>query len=361
MLPGCGGLVPGTLENVSSKQKRPSLQRSATLDVYEAEVLPGLEPVAEAELKGLAGVQRVKRGQGSILFHFQGDALRLRELRTVVAVYVVLHFAVPRPKALLGHEHMTRLLDALSRIRKREMFRGFRISAAGSDSAVFTRLSDMLTRETGLRAEEEGELLLRMRRAGAGWDVLVRLTPRPLSARAWRVCNRSGGLNATLASAMLEWAALKAADRVFNPMCGSGTLLVEAGLKARPARLVGCDLDEAALECSVQNLEEAGLGAELLEVDATATGLETASFEVIVCDPPWGDAVGSHVDNAERYPALLRECARLAAPGARFVLLTHELKLVERVLAAQDAWRVESQVQAFHGGHYPRAYLLLPR
>ena len=34
---------------------------------------------------------------------------------------------------------------------------------------------------------------------GEGWEVLVRLTPRPLTARPWRVCNWPGALNAVVA------------------------------------------------------------------------------------------------------------------------------------------------------------------
>lgn len=350
----------GTLRGVPPFSKRPRDPRNVPPEIYEAEVLPGLEPFAEAELKRVAGVRQVQRGKGSVIIHFLGDAATLNRLRTVVSVYHVMHFAVPRPKALLGHEHLSRLTRAIAVLRQRETFSGFRLSAAGSDSSVFVRFTEMLSRETKLPQREDGELLVRVRRAQAGWDVLLRLTPRPLSVRPWRVCNLTGGLNATLASAMVETAEIGPSDRVFNPMCGSGTLLVEAALYASPARLVGCDLNAAALECGAQNLNAAGVQAELLGADATATGLEAGSFEVIVSDPPWGDAVGSHTDNAALYPALLKECARLATPSARFVLLTHELKLLERVLADQDFWRVERHFQAFHGGHYPRAYLLVP-
>lgn len=328
---------------------------------FEAEVLPGLEPFALAELKRLSGVQRVSAGEAAVAFRFVGDAAKLAALRTVVAAYQVLHFAVPRPKALLGHEHLSRLGRAVAALPRRETFGSFRLSAAGSDSVVYTRLAELLTLETGLpHVPDEGELLMRVRRApGEGWEVLLRLSPRPLSARPWRVCNLAGGLNAGLAAAMLALADVKPGDRVFNPMCGSGTLLVEQGLRLPPARLFGCDLNPAAIACSARNLRAAGLGGvELLEADATRTGLEAGSIDVIVTDPPWGDAVGSHTDNAALYPALLNEAARLAAPGARLVLLTHDLRLFERTLRAQTAWRAVEQFGVFHGGHHPRVYLL---
>ena len=73
--------------------------------------------------------------------------------------------------------------------------------------------------------------MLRVRKADIrrdGWEVLIRLTPRPLSAREWRVCNMEGALNATIAAAMIEMTDPSARrPRVFNLMCGSGTLLIE--------------------------------------------------------------------------------------------------------------------------------------
>ena len=128
---------------------------------------------------------------------------------------------------------------------------------------------------------------------------------------------------------MVGLAEVKPGERVFNPMCGSGTLLIEAGLGAEPGaiKLRGCDQAPAALACSAQNAAAAGLAVALVEADATTTGLAESSVDVFLSDPPWGDAVGTHGDNAALYPALLAECARIAAPGARFVLLSHEVRL----------------------------------
>ena len=339
---------------------QPQTKQTANL-TYEAEVLPGLEPFALAELKGLKGVQQVKQKVGAVAFHFVGDAARLLSLKTVTSVYKVLKFAVPRPKALLGHEHLSRLTSAMSALQAG--FKSFRLSAAGDDSAVFKRLGQALAEGTGLLQtsallETEGDLLVRVRRAPeGGWEVLLRLTPRPLSARAWRICNLPGGLNAALAAVMVGLAEIKPGERVFNPMCGSGTLLVEAGLRVADTRLQGCDEASSALACSAQNVAAAGLEADLFEADATATGLPENSVDVFLSDPPWGDAVGTHQGNTALYPALLAECARLAAPGARLVLLTHEVRLLERLLET-SVWQPEMQFKVFHGGHYPRVYLL---
>lgn len=329
---------------------------------FEAEVLPGLEPYAVAELKTVTGVQTVRQEAGAVAFRFVGDRAKLGGLRTVGSVYQVLTFAVPRPKALLGHEHLSRLAKEVGALQKNHSFSGFRLSAAGDDSAVFVRLSEGLAQATGLTRADDGDLLVRVRRAAdpaKGWEVLLRLTPRPLSARAWRVCNLGGGLNAALAAVMVEVADIRAGERVFNPMCGSGTLLVEAGLRHPGATLLGCDVNPEAVQCSLQNAAAAGVETlPLFAADAAATGLEGKSINVILCDPPWGDAVGTHRQNAVLYPAFLNECARVAAPSARLVLLTHEIRLLERVLEDQQVWRAEREFRVFHGGHYPRVYLL---
>lgn len=338
---------------------------------FEAEVLPGLEPFAVSELRGVPGMRRLQQAEGAVRFGFSGETSRLRQLHTVVAVYACLHFSVPRPKALLGHEHLTRLLASVGAlvalqgsVPHEAAFSSFRFGAAGEGSGVLTRLAEVLAQGTGLEYDPEGgELLIRLRPAGGapGWEVLLRLTPRPLSARRWRVCNRAGGLNAGVAAAMLALAEVRASERLLNAMCGSGTLAIEQALRLPPARLLGCDLDPDALECTRANAAAAGVHVELLQADAVHLPLPDASLDVIVADPPWGDAVGSHGGNRSLYPAFLREAARLGAPGARFVLLTHELKLFEQTLTEQLEWEPLRSVQVFHGGHRPRIYLLKRR
>ena len=328
-------------------------------------MLPGLEPFALAELKGVKGVQQVREEPGAVAFRYVGDAVKLSSLRTVVSAYQVLTFAVPRPKALLGHEHLSRLTEEIAKLTARETFDGFRLSAAGDDSAVFKRLGEQLTQTTGLAQDAEGDLLVRVRRAQnaaqgrqTGWEVLLRLTPRPLSARAWRVCNLPGGLNAALGAVMVGLAEIGLDDRVFNPMCGSGTLLAETSFQNSSVKLTGCDLTPEALACSAQNVAAAGFTAELFEADATATGLPDGSVNVILSDPPWGDAVGTHRGQRGALSGLFRRmCPYRRAGYAVCAALTHEVKLLERLLKTSE-WQLKTQFKVFHGGHYPRVYLL---
>ncbi|PYE55265.1 methyltransferase domain-containing protein [Deinococcus yavapaiensis] len=324
--------------------------------LYEIEVLGGLEEFALQELQGVKGV----KGLDGPRFLYAGDTRTLKRLKSVVAVYVVESFFVPRPKALLGHQHLLHLVAFVRDVTSQDSFSSFRFSAAGRDSAVFERLALELESATGLKhLPEEGELLLRVVPGDEGWDVLARITPKPLSARAWRVCNMSGGLNATVAHAMLRFGGIRENDRVFNPMCGSGTLLIERSLIGPVETLVGVDKDPDALTCARENVAASKRGGiELHQVDITTADMPTRAFDLIVADLPWGDAIGSHDDNAILYPAFLKAMGRAVSKRGRMVVLTHEVRLFQEVLEEDGRWKLLSEVKVYHGGHYPRMYLL---
>ena len=334
------------------------------VEKYEVDVLGGLEQSAKNELSQLGNTNITQIKDGALNFTFKGDIQELKKLRTVTAVYATLNFAVPRPKALLGDENQRKLLKFLQLIIARDSFTSFRLSAAGHNSTIFKRLCETITKETGLPFDEkEGDLLLRVRpHESKGWEVLARLTPRPLSARPWRVCNIAGGLNATLAVVMLELAKPKPNEHIFNPMCGSGTLLIEACQNPNYKYSVsGCDNDKTVLDCAKQNIAASSSQNKinLFLEDATKLSMPSACVDIVVCDLPWGDAVGTNKANTKLYPAFFNEMTRITKEGARMVLLSHDVKFIERLIFSLPSWKLKSKHRVFHGGHYPRIYLLI--
>ena len=337
--------------------------------IVECEVLEGLAPFVEDEIVDRLGGRATVVGADAtaVRVELARDLAAVLGLRTAVAAYLVATYPVPRPRGLLGHRHLT---DLAARVRQvialhaPGVFTSFRISAAGRESAIFGRLAAELAATTGLVHDPTaGDMLLRVRPApGGGWEVLLRLSPRPLSARPWRVRDLPGALNATLAAAMVELSGPRAADRVVNLACGSGTLLVERLLRAPAAATVGVDLDQRALDAANANVDAAGLTGrvELARLDATSTGLDVGGFDVVLADPPYGHRMGTHAGNEALYPALLAEAGRLAAPGARFVVITHELRRFAAAIAGngRPAWEVEREVQVFQKGHHPKIWLL---
>ena len=103
---------------------------------------------------------------------------------------------------------------------------------------MFRRLANEITNECGLvESTQSAHLLLGVSPLvkSSGWDLTVRLTSMPLSARPWRVCNRPDALNATIAKAMIMLADPTDTGCFVNLGCGSGTLLAEQLLQT-PSR-----------------------------------------------------------------------------------------------------------------------------
>jgi tRNA (guanine6-N2)-methyltransferase len=373
---------------VSPGQTATPAAAAATVSMYEAEVVLGLEEFARAELRALFRGRPPARGgaqPGTLLFPYRGDARRLTSLGTVTSVSRVYPFEVPRPRALLGEEHLQTLLKQIRSVvdlHPPGTFKSFRFSAAGVTSSIFARLSEALESRTGLPADpEDGDLLIRVRRAVTssggpgpappasekGFEILVRLTPRPLAARPWRVCNLPGALNATVARAMAGLTAPSPHDRFINLTCGSGTLMIER-LALGPARLIlGGDRDPEALRCARANLAAAGCDrrATLVRWDAGRLPLRNGSANVLCADLPYGMLMGSRRENERLYPELLVEATRVAAAGAAMVLITHAVPLLDQALARLPAhWTVERRFEVqipFKSGILRPRVLLLRR
>ncbi len=287
------------------------------------------------------------------------DARRALEWRTVVAAYESLVFDVGRPRTLISPEHVGRMATHVARLPSK--FSSFRVSAAGADSPELMRLREAFAAATGLVDDpDDGELLVRLRKAtGGGWEVLLRLTPRPLSARAWRTERYEGGLNATIAAAIVQATNPYPEDRFLDMMCGSGTLLIER-LMAGPAReVVGYDIAAHAIRKTNEHLRNAAIRGAKVKLHNQDVLRAEGAFNKIVVNPPWGTSVGSHEENATLYPELLRAAWRLSGgAGGMLCVLTHEIKLFEKSLTNPN-WNLVEEHRIFQKGHWPRLYVLI--
>jgi len=138
-----------------------------------------------------------------------------------------------------------------------------------------------------------------------------------LHRRPYRVCEHPAPVRPTLAAAMLELVDFSPGESLADPLCGGGTIPVEAALLARgrspnadrtdfafrdlmfvpddelyplketetTAQIVGGDRDPECLDCARENVAAAGVGVGLYRGDATAA---VPDAEVIVTDLPFG-------------------------------------------------------------------------
>ena len=335
---------------------------------FEAEVIPGLEAFAHDELLNRFGTKatQIRSGRAGFLrFRFSGSPLELRALRSVVAVYQIHQFAIPRPKALLGHQYFARLTMILSGATRlfAQPARTLGIGAAGSESSVMRRLHNELAGALRLdvAAVDKGELFIRImpdRRAG-GWEVLVRTTRRPLSAREYRRENMPGSLNATVAYVMTKVGPLPRGSAAINLCSGASTIAIEHALARSADLLLALDSSDTALETGRRNARASGVEGRIchLLADGTTAPLASGSADRLYADMPFGHLIGSHDENKRLYPAILREAARLARPNAAFIVLTQEVRLMRRSLDT-SLWRADREIRINLRGLYPRLFVL---
>ena len=343
----------------SKKPRRKNIrpQAIAPFHRYDIETVLGLENYVETELLQLSGTRRAlhKRTKpGRIRIDYAGDPNGLINLRSAVAVYGTLSVPTKRPTGLLGHSNFTTLVSKARDVMKRYpagTFTTLSMSASGKETKVIRRIIDSLCDELGLAYEEgQGDLAIALTRSSQdepGWDVSIRLTPRPLSTRSWRVCNMPGAINATVAHVVAQLTDPAPHQHFLNLACGSSTIMIER-LGIGPVRsAVGVDIDSDALECSAQNLAAGDFtdDARLVCADAVDLPFPDASFDAIVADLPFGMLVARNGDNAVFYPKLLTEAARVAKSGAIFSLIAVDHRSIQQATASLgNYWRIKQTV-----------------
>ena len=129
---------------------------------------------------------------------------------------------------------------------------------------------------------------------------------------------RPGGLEAT--QWLMERGNFSAESKVLEVACNMGTTLVEVA-QTYHCRMIGIDMDKAALEKAQRNIEAAGLQERVTVQAANALKLpfEDNTFDIVI-----NEAMLTMLDNDAKIKAL-KEYYRVLKPGGK--LLTHDICL----------------------------------
>ena len=170
----------------------------------------------------------------------------------------------------------------------------------------------------------------------------------PLYKRGYRPESGAAPIRETLAAGIADLGGVRADSLVFDPMCGSGTLLIEAALRAkgravgafrpflceqfgflsrsaaeserraakeasRPSGFhgVGSDIDPAMTALAKKNIQRAGL-SDCIEVHTAAVRdfPPTQERGILLCNPPYGDRLLDEAACAEVYGQMGEAFAR---------------------------------------------------
>ncbi|XP_072293568.1 THUMP domain-containing protein 2 isoform X3 [Eucyclogobius newberryi] len=148
----------------------------------------------------------------------------------------------------------------------------------------------------------------------------IPLTKFPLANRDYV---QSTGLRSTVAWAMASLAQIQPESLVVDPMCGVGTILIEAAKEHNGAYFLGIDINEEQLVKANGNVAYAHLEdrIQVLKASSLVLPLHSASVDAVVCDLPFGRKFGTKMDAAINLPLILSEMTRVLRVGGILVLL----------------------------------------
>ncbi len=121
-----------------------------------------------------------------------------------------------------------------------------------------------------------------------------------------------------MARALVNLSLVRPGERVYDPFCGTGGILLEA--QEIGVRTIGSDFDPAMIAGYRQNLP----GSDVVLADATAAPICDHTIDAVVTDLPYGQSVRIRAESMDRlYDGSLAEIRRILRPGRRAVIVTH--------------------------------------
>jgi putative N6-adenine-specific DNA methylase len=336
---------------------------------FFAIVSPGLEPVCAAELREL-GLAPARACPGGVEFAGLLADLYRANLHLRTASRIVVRFASFRCRDFPALYRQTsrlpwgRFLRPETPLSCRVTCRNSRLLHTGRVAETVQAAADHALGRQPLSATE-GQLVL-VRIVDDVVELSIDSSLELLHRRGYRTSVAAAPLRETLAAGMLRLLGWHGSEPLADPLCGTGTLLLEGALLAArrapglqrefafkhwpgyrtglweqlcqvarraerpcPVTIAGADLDGAALAAAGANLERAGIAAAV-----TLQQLELAAQPVhpggglVVCNPPYGKRLTTRQPLTVYYAGLGHELQR-AYPGWRKALICPELRLAQ--------------------------------
>ncbi|XP_032558721.1 THUMP domain-containing protein 2 isoform X2 [Chiroxiphia lanceolata] len=340
----------------------------------------GLEPFLAREVRARLGATEVDCVSGKVFFSAAAGPGELRKLRSGERLFLLLKkhspLAVSGNKGKMLHEIKSLVieepkywLDIISVWRNLHGHEGKKGDVAQENPLALKRKSEEETNTASKRqkTEQERDIVSEECQVEAGERCVVPERIRDQECRtesntssedpskdsgenrtadeqfsfSFRVsCRCSGAIAKILTSqeigraigiALMKqcgWRAdlrdpdLEAGAFVLDPMCGLGTILLEAAKEWPEACYWGADISDSQLEGADVNIRTAGLmdKIELLKASVKALPLPSESFDSVISDIPFGKKF-KITNDAELLPDILQEMERVLRVGGTVVLL----------------------------------------
>lgn len=353
---------------------------------YYVQTMPGVEEIAWLEIRDkLPGAKFsetvfAKEQNGLLLFHYAGDSTDLFQLRTVEDVFVlaVSLDKVPRTRQVLPQltEMVSKsavfqqALDVAMPIRKQPGRPSYRVISRLYGSHEIYRKELGAAVEKGMKNRYPRWRLLPDHTMLEIWVNLLgsrlvcglRLTDRTMRHRFNKPVELKAALRPSVAAAMIHLTNPADDDVFLDPMCGSGTLLMERRYAGAYAQMVAADKLRDAVYAAQKNVaalrKEPPPAFSTLHANATQLPLSTGSVSKVATNLPFGKQIGSPKAIKKLYPAFFKELERVLGKNGRAVVLSSEYEWVKTAVRRCDGLEILTGYSIAVLGQWGRIYII---
>ena len=140
-----------------------------------------------------------------------------------------------------------------------------------------------------------------------------------------------GSMSPKLARCMVNLTRIKSGDRLLDPFCGTGGILIEAGIIG--ARVVGTDIDPKMVKGTIENLQHCDINDyEVFKSDARKLKLPY-KVDGIATDPPYGISASTRgSDSSKLYEGALLSLEHLIKDEGLMCLATPHYMDINNIL-----------------------------
>lgn len=357
-----------------SSQRRPARRKAGASPQFFATCPKGLEAALAEELIEI-GLPEVAAGNAGVAFGGGWEACHRANLHSRIASRVLWCVGQAR------YDHEDDIYETARALPWHEWFsveRTIRVHVSAIASPLKSlefitlrikdAICDRFRAQVGARpnvSTDEPDMRIHAFLTGAEVTLYLDTTGEPLFKRGWRRRSVEAPLRENLAAGILRLTGWKPDEPLLDPMCGSGTFVVEAAQMAlgvapgsgrsfaferfdhhdaaawatqrdaarearQPVRelaIFGSDTDRTALTAAKDNLREAGVGGAARIQFADALSLvPPAPNGVLLANPPYGVRMGDSEELATFYP-LLGDALKRSFAGWRAFLFSGDARL----------------------------------
>jgi len=310
---------------------------------YFALTTRGLEEFAKNEIELKLANSKIKNtSYRKVIFFFDGDCKEVLKLRSVEDVFYFLGEIENVGHTKDSLDDLTnrickldfqKALDVISNIHGANVDE-FSISSSSvgkrnySYIEVKENLNEKLRDILKLKYDDEKHVVFDIRIFIEHNKALVgiRLGNKPLHRRSYKVETTKATLQADIAYAMSTLAEITIDDIVLDPMCGSGTILIESST-FNPKSIFGGDINSEAVNIAQKNIKtfNSSLDVKVKEWNANKLPFDDSSMNKVICNLPFGKQI--EIDSISGfYLQVITEFNRVIKNSGKMILLTSNPK-----------------------------------